>query len=33
MALARVFTIIDPVLKNPSSEHWERSFRIFNLLL
>jgi hypothetical protein len=33
VALARVFTIIDPVLKNPSSEHWERSFRIFNLLL
>src|SRR6266403_895198 len=30
VALARVFTIIDPVLKNPSSEHWERSFRIFN---
>jgi hypothetical protein len=33
VALARVFKIIDPVLKNPSREHWERSFRIFNLLL
>ena len=33
IALARTFKIIDPALKNPQSEHWERSFRIFDLLL
>jgi hypothetical protein len=33
VALARTFKIIDPALKNPQSEHWERSFRIFDLLL
>ncbi|MEA2779381.1 MAG: hypothetical protein QOK29_925 [Rhodospirillaceae bacterium] len=33
IALARTFRIIDPALKNPQSEHWERSFQIFNLLL
>jgi hypothetical protein len=33
VALARTFKIIDPDLKNPRSEHWERSFRIFDLLL
>ena len=33
LALARSFTIIDPSLKNPSSEHWERVFRIFDLLV
>jgi hypothetical protein len=33
VALARSFKIIEPGLKNPSSEHWERSFRIFDLLL
>jgi hypothetical protein len=33
LALARTFTIIDPEIKNPSSKHWERSFRIFSLLL
>jgi hypothetical protein len=33
VALARSFTIIDPDLKNPSSQHWDRSFRIFDLLL
>jgi Domain of unknown function (DUF1931) len=33
LALARTFKIIDPDLKNPQSEHWERSFRIFDLLL
>jgi hypothetical protein len=32
VALARSFTIIDPDLKNPATEHWERSFRIFDLL-
>jgi hypothetical protein len=33
VALARTFKIIDPALKNPQSEHWERSQRIFDLLL
>ena len=33
VALARTFTIIDPELKNPSIKHWERAFRIFDLLL
>jgi len=33
LALARSFTIIDPTLKNPASEHWQRSMRIFELLL
>ena len=33
VALARTFKIIDPDLENPHSEHWERSFRIFDQLL
>jgi hypothetical protein len=33
VALARSFKINDPNLKNPSSEHWQRSFEIFDLLL
>jgi hypothetical protein len=33
VALARTFKIIDPDLKNPRTEQWERSFHIFNLLL
>jgi hypothetical protein len=33
VALARAFKIIDPNLKNPRTEHWQRSFDIFNLLL
>jgi hypothetical protein len=33
VALAHTFTILDTKLKNPSSEHWERSFRLFQLLL
>jgi hypothetical protein len=33
VALARVFRIIDPNLKNPSSEHWQKCFRLFDLLL
>ena len=33
LALARTFKIIDPDLKNAQSEHWERSFHIFDLLL
>jgi hypothetical protein len=33
VALAQAFKIIDSRLKNPSSEHWERSYRLFDLLL
>ncbi|GIW04057.1 MAG: hypothetical protein KatS3mg059_0677 [Thermomicrobiales bacterium] len=33
VALAHTFKIIDPTLKNPQTEHWERSFRLFDLLL
>jgi hypothetical protein len=33
LALARSFRIIEPDLKNPMTELWERSFRIFDLLL
>jgi hypothetical protein len=33
VALAHSFKIIEPDLKNPMTEHWERSFRIFDLLL
>lgn len=33
LALARAFKILDPKLKNPQSEQWERAFRIFDLLL
>jgi hypothetical protein len=33
VALARTFRIIDPGLKNPRTEQWERAFRVFNLLL
>jgi hypothetical protein len=33
VALARCFKIIDPDLKNPRTEEWERAFRIFDLLL
>jgi hypothetical protein len=33
VALARTFKIIDPDLKNPDTKHWERCFRIFDLLL
>ena len=32
-ALARSFRIIDPRLTNPSSEHWDRAFELFRLLL
>jgi hypothetical protein len=32
-ALAQSFKIIDTKLKNPSTEHWERAFQLFHLLL
>ena len=33
LALARSFKLIDPKVKDPSSEDWERILRIFDLLL
>jgi hypothetical protein len=33
LALARTFPIIDTKLRNPQTEHWERAFQIFDLLL
>ncbi len=33
VALARTFKIMDPEVKNPRTEHWERALRTFNLLL
>jgi hypothetical protein len=33
VALGRSFKILDAQLKNPSSEHWERAFRVFDLVL
>ncbi len=33
VALARTFPILDPGLKNPQTAHWERAFRVFDLLL
>ena len=33
VAVARAFRIIDPNLKNPSSEHSQKCFRLFDLLL
>jgi hypothetical protein len=33
VALARSFKFVDPKLVNPSSQHWERAFRLFELLM
>ncbi len=33
VALAQTFKLIDPTVKNPATEDWERAFKIFNLLL
>jgi hypothetical protein len=33
VALARTLTVIDPRSKNPSSQHWQRAFEVFDLLL
>jgi hypothetical protein len=33
VAVARSFRIIEPELKNPQTTHWERAFRLFDLLL
>lgn len=33
VALARSFKIVDPEVKNPATEEWERAFELFHLLL
>jgi hypothetical protein len=33
VALACAFKLIEPGLKNPRTEHWQRAFKIFDLLL
>ncbi len=33
VALARAFKIVEPEVKNPASEQWERMIRLFGLLL
>jgi hypothetical protein len=33
VALARSFKIVDPDLKNPMSQHWDKAFKLFDLLL
>jgi hypothetical protein len=32
-ALARSFRILNPILKNPQSRHWQTAFRLFDLLM
>ena len=33
LSLAETFKIIDPDLKNPTTQDWERAYRVFDLLL
>lgn len=33
VALARSFRVIDPKLTNPATEHWQRAFDLFRLVL
>jgi hypothetical protein len=33
VALARTMKIVDPEMKSPGSEHWERATQLFDLLL
>ena len=33
LALARSFRIVDPQVRNPSTDHWHRTFGLFRLLL
>jgi hypothetical protein len=33
VALARTFKILDPQLRNPQTEHWDKALRIFDQLL
>jgi hypothetical protein len=32
-ALARSFRIVNPVLKNPQTKHWQQIFKLFDLLM
>ena len=33
LALGHTFRLIDPKIRSPATAHWERAFRIFDLLL
>ena len=33
VSLAAVFKVIDPNLKNPMTEHWDKAFKLFDILL
>jgi hypothetical protein len=33
LALARSFRIVDPEVRNPSTDHWDRTFQLFRLLV
>ena len=33
VVLAHTFKLVDPTVKNPMTEDWERAFKMFNLLL
>lgn len=33
VALAQAFKVVDPEVKNPATEQWERTTRVFDLLL
>jgi uncharacterized protein DUF1931 len=33
VALGRAFRILEPKLENPQTQHWERSFALFDLLV
>ena len=33
LALARSFRIVDPQVHNPSTQHWDRAYQLFRLLL
>jgi hypothetical protein len=33
LALGQTFGLIDPSVRNPATEQWERAFRVFDLLL
>jgi len=33
LALAKIIKIVDPEVKNPQSQHWERAMRIFDELM
>jgi hypothetical protein len=32
IALARSFRVVDPMVSNPSTEHWNRAFTLFRLV-